>query len=211
MHVRRGVVSSLLTAVLISLVLPAAQARQQADEWGLDIEQAMDYAGIFPGMIVGEAGAGRGYFTLPMARRVGATGAAYANDIDRRSLETLAERASAAGLVNVHTVEGAVDDPRFPRHDLQRIVIVHAFHDFSQPVTWLVKAKPYLAPGGQVAIIDLDPNQGASSHFWPMSKILGYADAAGFEVVKSSDTISKHLVVLLRPKAPAGEPGSAAG
>jgi len=151
-------------------------------------------------MVVGEAGAGRGYFTIPMARRVGGAGAVYANDIDRSSLRSLSEKADREGLTNVHAVEGAVDDPLFPRRDLQLIVIVHAFHDFAQPVRWLVNAKKYLRPGGAVAIIDRDPTQGAPAHFWPASRIQGYADAASYETVKTLESVSRHLIIVVRPR-----------
>jgi ubiquinone/menaquinone biosynthesis C-methylase UbiE len=181
-------------------------AKVTAAHWDLDIDRAMDAAGVKPGMVVGEAGAGDGYFTLPMARRVGPTGVIYANDISTRSLNSLADDAKRQHLSNIHIVEGAIDDPLFPRKDLQLLVIVHAFHDFSQPVEWLVNARKYLAPGGVVAIVDRDPSQGAESHFWPRDRILGYADKAGYERVALIDTISKHLIIVLKPRPEAGQP-----
>jgi ubiquinone/menaquinone biosynthesis C-methylase UbiE len=177
----------------------AVDLRSTASQgWDLDLEKAMDAVGIAPGMIVGEAGAGDGYFTLPMARRVGATGQVYANDISRRALDSLAQKAKREGLANVHVVEGSIDDPRFPTRDLELVVIVHAFHDFGRPVEWLVNLKKYLKAGATVAIIDMDPEQGASSHFWPRDRILGYASKAGYERVRIIDDISKHLIIVLR-------------
>ena len=173
-----------------------------ASSWDLDIERAMDAAGVAPGMVVGEAGAGDGYFTLPMARRVGAAGAVYANDISRRALDQLKSNARRERLDNVHIVEGDTDDPRFPRRDLELVVIVHAFHDFSQPVEWLRNARQYLRPGAAVAIIDRDPGQGAETHFWPRDRILGYAEKAGFEPVKVVDAVSRHLIIVIRPVEP---------
>jgi len=173
--------------------------------WNLDIDRAMDAVGVAPGMVVGEAGAGDGYFTLPMARRVGPAGAVYANDISRRQLDSLAANARRDGLANIHVVEGAVDDPLFPRQDLELVVVVHAFHDFSRPVEWLVNLKKYLRPGAAVAIIDVDPTQGRrDSHFWPRERILGYAASAGFEKTKLLDDISEHLIIVLKPRAAAG-------
>ena len=169
--------------------------------WNLDIERAMDAIGVGPGMVVGEAGAGDGYFTLPMARRVGPAGAVYANDISTRALGQLASNAKREQLDNVSIVEGDPDDPRFPRRDLQLVVIVHAFHDFSHPVEWLRNVKQYLRPGAAVAIIDCDPSQGAERHFWPRERILGYAAEAGFEPVRLIDEISQHLIIVIKPRA----------
>jgi ubiquinone/menaquinone biosynthesis C-methylase UbiE len=168
----------------------------RALSWDLDIERAMDAIGVAPGMAIGEAGAGDGYFTLPMARRVGAAGAVYANDISRRALASLASNARRDGFGNIEVVEGDTDDPRFPRQDLELVVIVHAFHDFGQPVS-VRNAKKYLRPGAAVAIIDRDPSQGAESHFWPRERILGYAESAGFEMSKLVDDISRHLIIVL--------------
>jgi ubiquinone/menaquinone biosynthesis C-methylase UbiE len=191
------VVAGVGTAVFTAVAPRLAQAH-----WDLDIERAMDAAGVAPGMVVGEAGAGDGYFTLPMARRVGPAGAVYANDISRRQLDSLAANARRDGLTNVHVVEGAVDDPLFPRKDLELVVVVHAFHDFSQPVEWLVNLKKYLRPGGVVAIVDVDPSQGdRDRHFWPRERILEYAAGAGYEKSKLVDDISRHLIIVLKPRA----------
>jgi ubiquinone/menaquinone biosynthesis C-methylase UbiE len=170
-------------------------------QWHLDVDRAMDVAGVAPGMVIGEAGAGDGYFTLPMARRVGPTGLVYANDISTRELHSLEDRARREGLTNVRTVVGDVDDPRFPRKDLQLVVVVHAFHDFSRPVEWLVNLKGYLRPGGSVAIIDRDPEQGAESHFWTRARIVDSASEAGYELTSAVYSISQHLILVFRPRS----------
>jgi ubiquinone/menaquinone biosynthesis C-methylase UbiE len=189
-------------AAITATALVAAPPWLPRLQWHLDIEQALNVVGVTPGMVVGEAGAGEGYFTLPLARRVGATGAVYANDISQRSLAALERDAKRDGLANVQTVVGDVDDPRFPRRDLELVVVVHAFHDFDKPVEWLVNLKKYLRPGGTVAIIDRDPARGAESHFWPRDRIAGYAEKAGYRMVKSADADTDHLILVFTP-APA--------
>ena len=195
-----ALVALLAGGAAVSGTASRAMSAIQADAWHLDIERAMDEAGVAPGMVVGEAGAGDGYFTLPMARRVGPSGAVYANDISRRALDRLQAEAGRERLENVYIVEGEVDDPRFPRRDLQLIVIVHAFHDFGQPVDWLRNARNYLRPGATIAIIDRDPAQGGERHFWPREQILRYAGEAGFAPVNVVDTISRHLIIVIKPQ-----------
>jgi len=160
----------------------------------------MDDVGVAPGMVVGEAGAGSGYFTLPMARRVGPDGRVLANDIDRRALAALERSAKAQEVANIQVVVGEVDDPRFPRTDLQLIVLVHAFHDFTKPVEWLQNARKYLAPGGKVAVIDRDPVSSRESHFWTRERIAGYGKQAGYELVKALSEDVDHLVVVMKPR-----------
>ena len=184
------------TAGFLARTAPPACA--QDSRWNLDLDRAMDAIGVTPGMVIGEAGAGDGYFTLPMARRVGADGVVIANDISRKSLRTLEERSAKEGLANVQTVVGEQADPLFPRRDLQLVVLVHAFHEFDRPVEWLVNVKKYLRPGASVAIIDRDPARGASSHFWPRERILKHADEAGYDLTSAPDGFSEHLVLVFR-------------
>ncbi len=80
------------------------------------------------------------------------------------------------------------------------VVVVHAFHDFSQPVEWLTNLKKYLRPGATVAVIDCDPEQGAESHFWPRDRIIRYAHEAGYETVKGVFGISDHLILVFKVK-----------
>jgi len=193
---------ALLLALAAALQTPIARESWSSflgAQWHLDIESALDAARLAPGMIVGEAGAGDGFFTLPMATRVGTAGVVYANDISSRALRTLEERAVRAGLANIRTVMGDVADPRFPRRDLHLIVVVHALHDFSRPVEWLVNAKDYLRPGGAIAIIDRDPEQGGGSHFWARSRIERYAADAGYTLARAEDVDSRHLVLVFTP------------
>jgi ubiquinone/menaquinone biosynthesis C-methylase UbiE len=195
---------ALVVAGAALLQTPAARSAWVSfaeSQWHLDVERAMDVVGVAPGMVIGEAGAGDGYFTLPMARRVGPSGLVYANDISTRELRSLADRAAREGLTNIRTVAGDVDDPRFPVKGLQLVVVVHAFHDFSRPVEWLVSLKGYLGPGGAVAIIDRDPEQGAESHFWPRARIVALASEAGYELTSAVYEISQHLILVFRPKA----------
>jgi len=179
-------------------VAAAAAGSTWQDRWGLDVQLAMDTIGVAEGQVVGEAGAGDGYFTLPMARRVGASGAVYANDIDASALRRLADSAARGRLSNVHVVEGGTSDPRFPRKDLGLVVIVHAFHDFDRPVEWLVNCKGYLRAGARVAVVDDDPAQGAPSHFWPRERIIDLARQAGYEPVQVVEVPKRHVIVILR-------------
>jgi len=198
-----AIASVLLLAGLVALgteAVPAWPASSPAPQWHLDIDKAMDAIGVAPGMVIGEAGAGDGYFTLPMARRVGPTGLVYANDISTRELRSLEQHSTRDGLANIRAVVGEVDDPLFPQRDLELVVVVHAFHDFSQPVEWLVNLKAYLRPGATVAIIDRDPAQGAESHFWSRDRIERHAAEAGYELTKAVDDISSHLILVFRPK-----------
>ena len=88
----------------------------------------MDAIGVEPGMRVGEAGAGTGYFTFPLARRVGPDGIVFANDISTSSLDVIRDRAADEELGNIKIDVGEVADPLFPEDDLDMIVMVYVLH-----------------------------------------------------------------------------------
>jgi ubiquinone/menaquinone biosynthesis C-methylase UbiE len=71
-------------------------------------------------MRVLDVGAGIGRFSIPIAARVGPNGEVVALDIQQEMLESLAKRASEAGLANIRTLraaagEGSVDASVFDR------------------------------------------------------------------------------------------------
>ncbi len=121
--------------------------------------RVMALAGVEPGMVVGEVGAGRGRVTVHLAARVGATGRVYANDIDAEALGYLADRCRKNGLANVETVLGLEDDPRFPRTGLDLILMVWTYHMTSKPAGLLASLGRYAKPGAPIVMVEPAPDR----------------------------------------------------
>lgn len=118
-------------------------------------EEIIELIGIKPGMRIGEAGAGEGYFTFHLSDKVGEKGVIYANEISDQEISILEHFAKEFGVLkNIVSVIGKVDDPVFPVNDLDMVVIYHSFHDFEKRAEWLANTRQYLKPGGILAIID---------------------------------------------------------
>src|SRR5688572_22364634 len=64
-------------------------------------EQIMDLLHIADGSTVADIGAGAGWFTIRLARRVGPNGIVYSQDVQREMLEAIRRRVSREGLQNV--------------------------------------------------------------------------------------------------------------
>ncbi|MFH0991932.1 MAG: class I SAM-dependent methyltransferase [bacterium] len=159
MKTKSTLLSLLFLSLLFHLIVTTVSAqRRSRDEWQQPTA-IMDSVGIKPGMIIGEAGAGDGYFTFHLSKRVGKYGLIYANDIDERSLKELQHRMQRDTVLNIQTILGTLDDPLFPRGKLDMIVMMTAFHDFTKPVEWMKNAVPCLKPGGRLVIIDPDPDK----------------------------------------------------
>src|SRR5512139_3858770 len=136
-------------ALLLCLIIPSAGAQYQNPTRDAieQPEKVMEATGVKPGMVIGEIGAGQGYFTFWLAKAVGETGKVYANDIDASALAAIERRRAAEKVFNIETILGTVDDPLFPPGALDMVFIVNAFHDLARPVELLAGLRPALKPG----------------------------------------------------------------
>jgi ubiquinone/menaquinone biosynthesis C-methylase UbiE len=150
-------------------------------------------------MVVGEAGAGRGYFTLKLARRVGATGKVYANDVDRAALDHVRQVCRDEGIGNVETVVGEVEDPLFPVSGLELVMMVYALHDFARPAAFLQNLKKYLEPGGAVVILDRDPDVTGEHHFLTRERLVALFEESGYKLARDERFLEKHLLLVFLP------------
>jgi SAM-dependent methyltransferase len=139
---------------------PPEVHRDLIDEWEKSInaswnppEKVIEAIGVEPGMLIGEVGAGRGRYTLPLAQRVGNTGKVYSNDINKDSLAVIRERCQANGISNVETVLGKEDDPLLPKEALDMVLMVWVFHHLDNPTPLLKNLKPSLKPGAPLVIV----------------------------------------------------------
>jgi ubiquinone/menaquinone biosynthesis C-methylase UbiE len=124
-------------------------------------DQVMDALHLGEGSVVADLGAGGGWFTIRLARRVGPNGTVWAEDIQRLMLEAIERRVQREGITNVQTVLGTKDDPRIvPPGSVDAVLIVDAFHEMDAPVVLLRNVAKLLAPNGLVGIIDYRQGQG---------------------------------------------------
>src|SRR5262245_1288649 len=96
-------------------------------------DRALDIIKIQPGWTVADVGAGSGYMSAKMARRVGPSGKVYANDIQPQMLALLQERLAKEKITNVEPVLGTAEDPKLPGSAIDLILMVDVYHEFQQP------------------------------------------------------------------------------
>lgn len=146
----------------------------------------MDSVGIREGMTIGEAGAGTGYFTFHLSRRVGSSGRIYANDIDKGVLEEIREQTERESITNITTILGEVEDPLFPEGRLDMVIMMNAFHDFSEPTAWMKNVIPSMKKGATLVIIDRDPEKTRSgwNHFMTKDQILDAMAKTDFTLIR---------------------------
>lgn len=121
-----------------------------------EFEQVVEKAGIRPGMWVADVGAGEGYYTVRLAPVVGAKGRVLAQDISPDVRDRLLERVQREGLDNVGVRLGSPADPSLPPRSFDRILLVHMYHEVTQPYEFLWNLRGGLKDGGEVVVIDAD-------------------------------------------------------
>jgi ubiquinone/menaquinone biosynthesis C-methylase UbiE len=163
-------------------------------------EKVMDVVGVKPGMVIGEVGAGHGYFTFHLSRRVGESGKIYANDISSGALASIRRQCEREGIHNIETILGEVKDPLLPKGILDMVFIVNAFHDLAKPVELLDNLVPSLKPGALVVIIDRDPDKirDPAHHFLTKEEVLEKIEKSRFELDRIETFLSQHNVYIIK-------------
>jgi predicted methyltransferase len=170
-------------------------------------ELIMDALNIADGSIVADLGAGGGWFTVRLARRVGPKGVVYAEDIQRLMIEAIKRRIQRENLTNVRPVLGTTKDSGLPR-GLDAIVINSAYNEMEDPVALLKDAAASLKPQGRIGVVEYtagaggpgpDPDQRVS----PETVIKG-ATAAGLPVISQQPIPPFMYMIILGKGAPSG-------
>jgi SAM-dependent methyltransferase len=121
-----------------------------------EFERVVELAGVKPGMWVADVGAGEGYYSVRLSRVVGPRGRVLAEDIQPDVRERLAQRVQRESLDNVAVSLGEPDDPKLPPHSLDRVFLVHMYHEVSSPYAFLWHIREALKPGGLIVVVDAD-------------------------------------------------------
>ena len=125
----------------------------------LHLARIMDDLKIGRGSVVADIGAGGGWLSMILARRVRSEGRVYAEEILPRYTRYIADRARREKLRNVRTILGTTTDPRLPRNTMNAVVILNAYHEFEQPLVVLRRVQAGMKRGARLAFIERDTDQ----------------------------------------------------
>jgi SAM-dependent methyltransferase len=168
-----------MAALAVSAVsaVSAASAQQRHPVSGRVIAQVMGYEGaawlerperedeeqpskaiaaldIKPGQVVADVGAGSGYYTVRLAKRVGPTGRVFATDIQQEMLDLLTKRLARERVNNVELVLATDVDPRLPAGQLDLILMVDVYHELARPQDVLRRLRTALKPDGRLVLVE---------------------------------------------------------
>jgi predicted methyltransferase len=135
------------------IVSPIWHNEKERDRAG-EPRQLVRLLGIKSGMTVADIGAGSGYYVVRLSPIVGPHGRIVAQDVVSEYLRGLRSRVRKLGLQNVVISRGEPHDPRLPADSLDIAILVHMYHEITQPYGLLYNLVPALKPGARVGILD---------------------------------------------------------
>ena len=167
-------------APIVSDTFSTEDARDRVGE----AEEVMELAGMRPGMSVADVGAGGGYYTIRLARIVGAKGRVLAEDIVSDTRDRLMDRVQRESLDNVAVKLGTPDDPTLPHASFDRVFLVHMYHEVASPYAFLWHLRDGVKPDGLVIVVD--SKRPIERHGIPPAQLKCEFAALGLEPAKFS-------------------------
>jgi SAM-dependent methyltransferase len=112
----------------------------------------LDALRLVPSARVADIGAGTGYFSVRIAKRV-PNGKVFAVDIEPEMLRYLERRAHRERLHMLQPVQASAESPNLPE-PVDLALMVDTYHHIDGRVAYFSRLKSSLRPGGHLAIVD---------------------------------------------------------
>ncbi len=140
----------------VARIISSAYSDEETRDRNGEAERVMDRLGIRPGVRVADIGAGDGYYTVRLARRLGPRAVIYAQDVEPKYLRGLEERLARERIPGVRLILGAPRDPKLPPASIDVALLSHMYHEIENPYEFLYRLQPALRPTARIGIIDND-------------------------------------------------------
>jgi ubiquinone/menaquinone biosynthesis C-methylase UbiE len=124
--------------------------REQEEKPGLLLEALK----LKPDQAVADIGAGTGYYTRRLARKVGEKGVVYAVEIQQEMLDILTNKMAEIKIHNVKPVLGTITDPKLPAGGVDLILMVDVYHEFDHPHEMTEAMIKSLKPDGRIVFVE---------------------------------------------------------
>ncbi len=165
-------------------------------------DKALAAIGIAKGSTVADIGAGSGYMTWRMAKLVGPAGKVYANDIQQAMLDLLQKNIEQRKLNNVEMVLGAPDDPKLPAGQIDLVLLVDVYHEFSEPQKMLRHIRESLKPDGRLVLLEYrgeDPSVPIRpEHKMTVAQVKAELEPEGYRMDKVLEDLPRQHILIFR-------------
>ena len=165
-------------------------------------DKVLDTIGITSGSTVADIGAGTGYYSLRLAKRVGPRGRVLATDIQPEMLSLLQANMKKADLTNIETILTTPTDAKLPIAQLDLALLVDVYHELAHPEETMAQVRRALKPEGRLVLIEYrgeDPTVPIKpDHKMTLAQVRTEIEPMGFRLQQVFDFLPRqHLIVLV--------------
>lgn len=167
-------------------------------------DRMLDALKLKSGDVVADVGAGVGYTSEKMARRVGPEGKVLATDVQPEMLRMLKQRMTAAGVANVEPILCTQTETKLPDGKVDLAIMVDVYHECTNPEVVLRGLLKALKPGGRLVLVEFrgeDPEVPIlPEHKMTLKQVRREVEPQGYEFVDSLEFLPwQHLIIFRRP------------
>lgn len=140
----------------VARIVSSAYATEEERDRHGEAERVLARLGVKPGLRMADIGAGDGYYTVRLAKRLGPGAILYAQDVEADYLRKLGQRLQREGVLGVTLVHGTPRDPRLPDASIDLAILSHMYHEIENPYEFVYRLRAALADDARLAVIDVD-------------------------------------------------------
>jgi len=169
---------------------PDREAREQP-------EVVLDALKLAPESVAADVGAGTGYFTVRMAKRVKQV---HATDLQPEMLKLLEQRLANEHVGNVTLHPATAHDAGLPAACCDLVLMVDVYHELSDPPGVVGSIRRALRPHGRLVLVEYRGEDPAVAikpeHKMTLPQIKKELDGLGFHFVESLEMLHDQRVVI---------------
>ena len=167
-------------------------------------EAMLDALKIKPGDTVADIGAGVGYTSARISKRVGPKGHVLATDVQPQMIKLLRDNMKTMGITNVKAIPCTPTETKLPDSAVDLAIMIDVYHECSDPIATLKGIRKALKPGGRLVLVEFraeDPDVPIKpEHKMTVAQVKKEIEPQGFTFKELHDFLPwQHIIIFEKP------------
>lgn len=176
---------------------------RQEREMEENTSQLIKNLNIKPGMTLADIGAGSGYHSALLSKKVG-NGKVFAVDIEPEMINYLNNRIKLEKLTGIVPVLSKETNVSLPENTIDLVLIADGYHEFSYPYEMAVSILKALKPGGKLVLVEFRAEDDTvpikDIHKMTEEQAVKELKVAGFTFEKNIKNLPwQHCMIFIKP------------